>query len=361
MKQLPVEHPTQPLITAERLFLIAHAVSMAFGLAGLLLVLPNPQFIATLSPAGQALFGWGMTTGGVAYIVLGAIALSIYAYRNLGAWRWLSFLLPSFCLSLTSELLGTSTGFPFGHYQYLSGLGYKVAGLVPFTIPLSWFYMGLVSYLIADAGLNGRHNFAKAGAWINALRRISGIALGALLLTAWDLVLDPAMSQTAFPFWQFQELGVFFGMPYRNLAGWMGTGALFMAVSAFLWRRNPPVLNRSQLSVPIATYLINFAFGATITFNAGFSVPVVLGFALGVLPVFLLWYCALPAEVKDTTEIAPIASGSVASGSVASIPIASAPVTPDPWQDLVSDPTSDAAPVVMAERLGTPLEVSSKL
>ncbi|GEM_PF-162829 len=364
MKQLPVKHPTKsplkPLMTAERLFLIAHAVSMAFGLAGLLLVLPNPQFIATLTPAGQALFGWGMTTGGVAYIVLGAVALSIYAYRNLGAWRWLAFLLPSFCLSLSSELLGTSTGFPFGHYQYLSGLGYKVAGLVPFTIPLSWFYMGLVSYLIADAGLNGRHNFAKANAGINFVRRIGGIALGSLLLTAWDLVLDPAMSQTEFPFWQFQEPGVFFGMPYRNLAGWMGTGALFMAVAAFLWRRNPPVLKRSQLTVPIVTYLINFAFGAIITLNAGFTVPIALGLSLGVVPVFLLWYFALPAdslstEVKDATGVA-----SIAPVPVVSVPSASASITPDPWQDLVSEPTVDAASVVAGDRSGTPLEVSSK-
>ena len=62
-------------------------------------------------------------------------------------------MLPSVLISLTSELLGTSTGFPFGHYSYLSGLGYKIAGLVPFTIPLSWFYVGCVSYLLARAGL----------------------------------------------------------------------------------------------------------------------------------------------------------------------------------------------------------------
>ena len=91
------------------------------------------------------------------------------------------------------KLLGTSTGFPFGDYSYLSGLGYKIAGLVPFTIPLSWFYVGFASYLIARTGLD----VEQKPSW---LRQIGAIALGALLFTSWDFVLEPAMSPNRFPF-----------------------------------------------------------------------------------------------------------------------------------------------------------------
>jgi Predicted membrane protein len=128
---------------AERFCLTAHVVSTLFGLAGLLFILPNPELIANLPPMGMNIFVWSMATGGVAYIVFGAAALALYGYRTLGLGTTLAFMIPSILLSLSSELLGTSTGFPFGHYQYLSGLGYKIAGLVPFTIPLSWFYYGL--------------------------------------------------------------------------------------------------------------------------------------------------------------------------------------------------------------------------
>ncbi|MGA7937329.1 MAG: carotenoid biosynthesis protein, partial [Kovacikia sp.] len=119
------------LVTVERIGLVGHVVSLVFGLAGLLLVLPNPAFIATLPPIGQALFGWSMAGGGVVYIVLGAITIALYAYRTVGWRNWLGFMLPAMILSLSSELVGTSTGFPFGHYRYLNGLGYKIAGLVP--------------------------------------------------------------------------------------------------------------------------------------------------------------------------------------------------------------------------------------
>jgi len=293
------------LLNIERFCLIGHIVSMAFGLLGLLVVLPHPELIVGLSTPGQVLFQWGMAGGGVVYILLGAAAVAIYAYRTLGLWHWLTFMLPAAFLSLGSELLGTSTGFPFGHYGYLNGLGYKIAGLVPFTIPLSWFYLGFVSYLIARVGLEA----AQAPSW---LRGAGAITLGALLLTSWDFVLDPAMSQTAVPFWEWQQPGAFFGMPYQNFAGWMGTGALFMSVAAFLWGKAPLIsernasmkLTRSHLALPLAVYLSNFAFAAVMSIVAGIWIPVFLGVLLGIVPAMTLWWMAEPAPTQLTAETA---------------------------------------------------------
>lgn len=197
-------------------------------------------------------------------------------------------MLPAIGLSLSSELLGTSTGFPFGAYGYLSGLGYKVAGLVPFTIPLSWFYMGLCCYVLARVGCEQ----TKLPGW---LQQIGAIGLGAVLLTAWDFVLDPAMSQTPYPFWEFKEVGSFFGMPYRNITGWLGTAMLFMGVSTVIWGQQPLRLIRQQLNVPLAVYLINFAFGAVITLtqlDQSFWVMMLLGVGFGVMPALLLWKTA---------------------------------------------------------------------
>ncbi len=283
------------LVTAEWVCLVGHGLALVFGLAGLLIVLPNPQLIASLPTFGQTLFGWSMLGGGVVYIVLGAIAVALYAYRTLGLRAWLGFMVPAVGLSLSSELLGTSTGFPFGHYRYLSGLGYKVAGLVPFTIPLSWFYMGLVCYVVAIALLSRLQ-------WANWVKAIGAIGLGAVFLTAWDFVLDPAMSQTPYPFWEFQEIGEFFGMPYRNLAGWMGTGALFMTVAGWMWRFRSFSLTRAQLTLPLAVYLLNFAFGAIITvtqLDARYLFPTAISVLLGVVPVVLAWVLAPTEAASD--------------------------------------------------------------
>ncbi|NJR65736.1 MAG: carotenoid biosynthesis protein, partial [Leptolyngbyaceae cyanobacterium CRU_2_3] len=241
------------LMRIERFCLIGHLVSMAFGLAGLLLVMPHPEFLSLL-PAGQTMFRWSMAGGGVMYIVLGTLAVALYAYRTLGLLNSLMFMIPAIGISLSSELLGTSTGFPFGNYSYLSGLGYKISGLVPFTIPLSWFYLGLSSYLLARTGLSRR--LPQFG-W---LAQAGAIGLGALLLTSWDFVLDPAMSQTAMPFWYWHQPGAFYGMPYQNFVGWMGTGIVFITLAAVLWRQRLPEIQRSELHLPLIVYLGNFMF-----------------------------------------------------------------------------------------------------
>ena len=101
------------LVAVERAGLIGHCMSLVFGLAGLLLILPNPAVVAALPPFGQQVFGWSMAGGGVVYILLGAMTVAIFAYRTVGWRNWLGFMLPAVFLSLGSELLGTSTGFPF--------------------------------------------------------------------------------------------------------------------------------------------------------------------------------------------------------------------------------------------------------
>ncbi len=271
------------LAIAQRTCFTVHIASLVFGLAGLLVVLPNTALIAQLPEFGQQAFQWSMVGGGAVYMISGAIAVSIYAYRNLGLWHWLSFMLPALMVSISAELLGTSTGFPFGQYHYLTGLGYKVAGLVPFTIPLSWFYLGFSAYLLAYMGLAG----------LNRLRVPAAIALGSLLLMSWDFVLDPAMSQTTMPFWAWDQPGAFFGMPYQNFAGWFGTGAVFMAIAAFLWHQKPLETVGLPLGLPLAIYLSNFTFAMVISLDGKIYFPILLGILLGVLPAWLLYQFAI--------------------------------------------------------------------
>ncbi len=284
------------LIRLERALAIGHVLSMAFGLAGLLLVLPHPDFIASLPAIGIEAFRWSMAGGGVAYMLLGMAAVTIYAYRTLGIWHCLGFMLPAIGISLGSELLGTSTGFPFGHYRYLTGLGYKIAGLVPFTIPLSWFYLGFSAYLITRAGL----------ARFKGLQAIGSIAIAAMLLTAWDFVLDPAMSQTALPFWVWDQPGAFFGMPYQNFAGWMGTGAVFMSVATLLWRVKPLTLPSTDLALPLAIYVSNFAFAAIMSLAAGIYLPILLGVILGLIPALLLYKLAETSPIFPALASEPV-------------------------------------------------------
>jgi uncharacterized membrane protein len=280
----------------ERILTIGHIVSMAFGLAGLLIVLPNADLIAALPEIGKTAFGWSMVGGGVVYMLLATAAVAIYAYRTLGMWHCLGFMIPAIGLSLCSELLGTSTGFPFGHYHYLSGLGYKIAGLVPFTIPLSWFYLGFSAYIIARAGLE---NLAIP----QILKYAGAIGFGSLLLTSWDFVLDPAMSQTTVPFWIWEQPGAFFGMPYENFVGWFGTGVVYMTVATLIWRAKPLIIPHNELGLPLAIYLSNFAFATILSLAAGIYIPILLGLVLGILPLLVFYQMATNQPRAAVSEV----------------------------------------------------------
>ena len=124
------------------------------------------------------------------------------------------------------------------------------------------------------------------------------------MLTSWDFVLDPAMSQTAMPFWYWHQPGAFFGMPYQNFVGWMGTGVVFMTVAALLWRGRIPQISAAQLSLPLMVYLGNFTFAMVMSLAAGIWIPVLLGVALGVLPAVLCYRTAQQNSVSQ--QIAPL-------------------------------------------------------
>ena len=275
--------------------LIGHILAMLFGIAGLALVLPNPEFIASLPPIGQTAFGYSMAGGGVVYMLLGTVAVALFAFQLLGGKRWLTFMVPAISLSLASELLGTSTGFPFGEYRYLSGLGYKIADLVPFTIPLSWFYVGFCTYLIARVGLES----LSLPKWV---RGVGAIAIGSLLLTFWDFVLDPAMSQTNVPFWVWEQPGAFFGMPYQNFAGWFITGVVFMTTAHLFWGNQPLGLGRTHLTFPFTVYFTNILFGVVLSLAAGIWIPVVIGMVFAVIPCSILYWITPSVSVPSVTR-----------------------------------------------------------
>ncbi|MGY2979666.1 gamma-carotene 1'-hydroxylase CruF [Thermostichus sp. OS-CIW-31] len=286
----------------EALALGLHILSLLFGLAGLLWVVPHPEWVASLPPIGIQAFSLSMGNGGVAYMVFGALAAALMGSRLLGMRRLLMFLIPAVGISLGSELLGTSTGIPFGNYGYLSGLGYKIAGLVPFTIPLSWFYVGLSSYLLARVALQTQRHW---------LIHFEAIMLGALLLTAWDFVLDPAMTRGLIPFWTWFQPGPFFGMPLQNFGGWMLTGAAFMTVANLLWGEDQPILDRRQLVGPLVLYVANFAFALLMSLGSGIVAPAGLGLLLGLGPALGLWWSAktpsrycerTPSRYRDQPE-----------------------------------------------------------
>jgi len=258
--------------------LVAHLLALIFGLGGMLIALPNPSLWAG-NPQATQVFTFGMLYAGALHIVLGAMATAAYGVVALGWRRTAIFFVISTTLSVSMELLGTGTRWPFGAYEYTEGLGFKIGGRVPYSIPLSWFTMGLVSYLVARRLT--RNVIGPRREWLSVLG-------GIWLLTVWDLVLDPAMAHESLPikFWTWHQQGPYFGMPIQNFVGWAATGLAFMSLSRWLWR-DVPELSAASMRIPFVIYSANTLFAVVLSLSVGLWEPCLLAIILGIVPAGL--------------------------------------------------------------------------
>ena len=171
--------------------------------------LPEP-----ILPQLSQFFGIAFTFFAQGHIWISAAVLILYLVQKTGL-KWLPAFVAVYALSLSSELAGTRFGIPFGDYSYTEMLGAKWFDLVPLLIPTSWFTMTIPSFVLAFTA------FSKPGQWVQR------IVFASLLLTLWDLSLDPAMSYLT-PYWTWGESGPYYGMPWINLGGWFFTGLVLM-------------------------------------------------------------------------------------------------------------------------------------
>ncbi len=156
-------------------------------------------------------------------LTLLAFAFAIlHGWQNLG-WKQMGLLLIlTFAISLLFECVGVATGWVYGAYHYTDKLGIKFLGLVPLLIPVAWFMMTYPSYVIARVLVPV---IKKVWAW-----RLAVAALGAVIMTAWDLAMDPMMVNGGH--WVWDQPGAYFGIPLQNYWGWWLT--IFVTFWLFL-------------------------------------------------------------------------------------------------------------------------------
>ncbi len=260
-------------------FLALHVCALGLGLFGLLSAVPNVAQFAN-NPYALAFYTWAIQNTGTVDIWTGALAMIAFGVASVGARRTLFFFLAAVTISATAELTGTKTGWPFGGYEYTGFLGWRLAGRVPYTVPLSWFYMGFASFLLATKIVQ-QTPLRQTTLW--------SIALGAWLLMAWDLVLDPAMASdkmSVMHFWIWKEHGAYFGMPLRNLAGWLGTGLAFIAVGRFVWTRAYDARTMAAW-LPFGVYAVNVLWAMALSLSVGLWPTALAAVALSLVPAAL--------------------------------------------------------------------------
>jgi uncharacterized membrane protein len=187
-------------------------------------VVPNPALhpISFLTPL--------ITLTGFTFALL-------HAGPREGWGRALCLLALVFIVSLLFESVGVATGWIYGPYHYTDQLGSKFLGLVPYLIPVAWFMMCYHSFVIADRLVPSEGSPFRAG----RMQRILAVAaLGGLVMTAWDLIMDPIMM--AGGNWVWDAKGTYFGIPLQNFWGWWLTVFTTFALYQWLFRKvvKPP-------------------------------------------------------------------------------------------------------------------------
>jgi putative membrane protein len=260
-------------------FLAAHALALGLGMFGLVSAVPNTAQFAG-NPYALAFYAWAIVNTGTVDIWTGTLAMLAFGIASIGVRRTLLFFVAATAISAAAELTGTKTGWPFGGYEYTGFLGFKLADRVPYTVPLSWFYMGFASFLLATKIVQQARVRSEA---------VWSVVLGAWLLMAWDLVLDPAMASdkmTVMHFWVWKEHGAYFGMPLRNLAGWLGTGLTFIAAGRILWKQSFDATGMAAW-VPFCVYAANVVWAMTLSLSVGLWPTALAAVMLSLLPAAL--------------------------------------------------------------------------
>lgn len=175
-----------------------------------------------------------------------------HACVALGTRRALGFFALGAVVSWLFEHFGVVTGAIFGAYVYSDSLGPKL-GHVPVLIPLAWFMIMYPCHVMANAIFDGNLQGRRGG-----LGRTLGLSVVAgMILTMWDLVIDPGMAEAGH--WVWQEPGDYFGVPFQNFAGWMLTSVTVFVLYRLVERRLGPTAPAPGLVstlLPISVYAL---------------------------------------------------------------------------------------------------------
>jgi bisanhydrobacterioruberin hydratase len=164
---------------------IATAIAILFHAIGLVGMFFNKDFFLAITPINLLLMG----------------ALLIYTQEKIN----LSFLLlvaMCFAVGMAVEIIGTSTGYLFGEYQYGKMLGIGIKN-VPLVIGINWFIImyccGITVHTVLEK-LSAKLE-TMTGAPSPTLKILSIISDGAMLAVVFDWIMEPAAIKLGYWAW----------------------------------------------------------------------------------------------------------------------------------------------------------------
>jgi putative membrane protein len=154
-------------------------------------------------------------------------------------------------IGLVAEIIGVSSGFPFGRYTYTQELQPLLLD-VPVVIGCAWLVLfAYVKQMVQLGGIPSSLQYLCGAIWMVFL----------------DLLIDP-LASGPLGYWIWEVKGLYFGIPLINFFGWF-----IVSLGLFLIFRAPWPLSRGAVqvgfSIVIFFSLIALGRGLTGAFSAG--------------------------------------------------------------------------------------------
>ncbi len=260
-----------------KILFVCHLAALVCGM-GVLLRVPPPTEPWNTTLGAVNIFPFVLRWAALLQILFGAATMLLFGLLCIGLRKTLIFFTASVLISLSIELLDISRGFPFGTSAATASPGTRWIGFAHYSIPLTWFYMGFTSYLLASKLATG-FKLRRQALW--------SLILGNYFLVAWSVALSAALAGKQLHFQLWQEYGAYFGMPGRILPGWTLHSLIIMSVSRLFWRAD---LDTRHLTIwiPFAVYTVNTGFIIILNLGAGLWFPLCLSVLLILLPESLV-------------------------------------------------------------------------
>jgi putative membrane protein len=255
----------------------------------------------TAALVASSLLMFGCCWASAAHLLGGAAALRLVAIAT--GFGWLA------------EQLGSSYGWFFGSYTYTPVLGPRL-GDVPIVIPLMWFALAYVGYVIANLIVWQDPVDRPASRGHDAIMAL----LGAMVVTCYDLGVDPYMVYVLKAWIMAKTDGWWFGETVQGFAGWMTVSFAILFAFRRLARVRTPAADADagavlptmrHVCVPLGVYAGLMVFQVLLghPVEARTIALFAMGFPLLAATIGLLrWQgiLARPATEDDTSGAVPV-------------------------------------------------------
>lgn len=175
------------------------------------------------------------------------------AIHLLGARAALNFVVIGVVTGWAAEQLGATYGLFFGEYTYTEVLGPRV-GAVPFIIPLMWFALSYVAYVISNLIICQ----APAAGAARLGPALAMSLLAAMIVTAYDLGADPYMVYKLKAWIMTKTDGWWFGETLQGFFGWSFVSFVIVFSFRMSLRKQAPQpaapIGKWHVLVPLAIY-----------------------------------------------------------------------------------------------------------